>query len=75
MKKRGITLLETIVSAQILLIVSLFCMAVFGQGQRHDLRARQFSTCSFLANQKMQELHCVPPEQLKARLANPGGVF
>ncbi len=71
MKRKGISLLETIVSVQILLIVCLFCMSIFGQGQRHDLRAREFSTCSFLANQKMQELQCTPPEQLQVRLAAP----
>ena len=71
MKRRAITLLETVVSVQILLIVSLFCMAIFGQGQRHDLRARQFSTCTFLANQKMQELMAQPTPQLRATLASP----
>ncbi len=71
MKRKGISLLETIVSVQILLIVCLFCMSIFGQGQRHDLRAREFSTCSFLANQKIQELRCFPPEQLRTRLAKP----
>ncbi|MBX3171834.1 MAG: hypothetical protein KF760_30765 [Candidatus Eremiobacteraeota bacterium] len=70
MKKRGISLLETIVSVQILLIVSLFCMSIFGQGQRHDLRARQFSTCSLLANQKMQELTSQPVRQLRKQLVN-----
>jgi hypothetical protein len=68
---RGISLLETIVSVQILLVVSLFCMAIFGQGQRHDLRARQFSTCSLLANQKMQELTSKPLRELRAQLAVP----
>jgi len=71
MKKRGISLLETIVSVQILLIVSLFCMSIFGQGQRHDLRARQFSTCTMLANQKMQELTSQPILQLRKLLVQP----
>lgn len=71
MRKRGISLLETVVSVQILLIVSLFCMSIFGQGQRHDLRARQFSTCSMLANQKMQELTSQPVRQLRKQLVNP----
>jgi hypothetical protein len=71
MKSRGISLLETIVSVQILLIVSLFCMAIFGQGQRHDLRARQFSTCTFLANQKMQEFLSKPTSDLRKELASP----
>ncbi len=71
MKRCGISLLETIVSVQILLIVSLFCMSIFGQGQRHDLRARQFSTCSMLASQKMQELTSQPVLQLRKALATP----
>jgi hypothetical protein len=71
MKKRGISLLETVVSVQILLIVSLFCMSMFGQGQRHDLRAREFSACTQLANQKMQELSSQPILQLQKTLATP----
>lgn len=71
MKTRAFSLLETVVSVQILFIVALFCMTMFGQGQRHDLRAREFSLCTMLVNQKAQELSTLPPVELRQRLASP----
>lgn len=66
MKRRGFSFLETLLALSILFLVSLYCMSMFAQGQRHWLRAQEYSTAVLLANREVQELLAVPFAMLPA---------
>ncbi len=61
---RGLSLLEILLAFLIIFLVSLYCMSMFAQGQRHWLRAQEYSVATFLVNEKMQELLAVPGPEL-----------
>ena len=58
--RRGFSFLETLMAVSILFLVALYCMSMFAQGQRHWLRAQEYSTAVFLANREMQDLLATP---------------
>jgi len=62
--RRGLSLLEILISFVILLLVTLYLMSMFASGHRHSRRAQQFSIASFLVNQKMQDLLVTPVDDL-----------
>jgi hypothetical protein len=48
----------------ILLVVALYIMSLFASGQKHWLRAQQYSIASFLVHGKMQEAMLIPLKEL-----------
>ncbi|MBI3924170.1 MAG: hypothetical protein HY319_01390 [Armatimonadetes bacterium] len=63
-RSRGLSLLELMLAFVLILLVTLYLMSLFASGQRHNLRAQQYSTGVFLANDKLQELLALPADAL-----------
>lgn len=68
MRKRatrtGLSLVELMIAFLILLVVALYIMSLFASGQKHWLRAQQYSIASFLVHGKMQEAMLIPLKEL-----------
>lgn len=60
----GLSLVELMIAFLILLVVALYIMSLFASGQKHWLRAQQYSIASFLVHGKMQEAMLIPLKEL-----------
>lgn len=49
----------------LLMLVSLYLMSLFASGQRHALRARDYSQATLLAHQRLEEARAVPVAELE----------
>ncbi len=58
--RTGLSLVELMIAFLILLVVALYIMSLFASGQKHWLRAQQYSMASFLVHGKMQEALLIP---------------
>lgn len=62
--KSGLSLVELMIAFLIILVVALYIFSLFASGQKHWLRAQQYSVSSFLVHQKMQEALLTPLAEL-----------
>lgn len=64
-RRRGLTLLEIQISILLLLLVTLYLMSLFASGQKHALRALQYSRATVLAQRRLEEARHSPPQLLR----------
>ena len=64
MRRRGLSLLEILISFVLILLVTLYLMSMFASGQQHWKRAQQYSIATLLVHQKMQEQMALPATDL-----------
>lgn len=67
-RNRGLSLLEMQISLLLLLLVTLYVMTLFLDGQRHSRRAIEYSQSTILAQRRLEEARALPWKELQAQV-------